>query len=244
MKKLSVLFVAVMALGIFNSSCDAKMGGKMKSDVDSASYAIGVLEGSRIIEGLEGIPGGYSKEALLAAYELAVKQDSGALKMTVEQAQAYLQTYFPKAQEKEAATNKAASEKFMEDNAKKDGIKVTPSGLQYKVITEGTGPKPDSISVVKVNYKGTLADGTEFDSSYKRGEPATFPLNQVIKGWGEGIQLMPVGSKYMFFIPSDLGYGDRGAGGKIKGNMALIFEVELLEIVPPAAPEAPAIPQK
>lgn len=231
MKKLSILFVAVMAWGFFSTSCDAKMGGKIKSDVDSASYAIGVLEGSRIIEGLEGIPGGYSKEALLAAYTLAVKQDSSKLKMTVEEAQAYLQTYFPKAQEKEAAANKISSEKFLEENKKKEGVQVTPSGLQYKVITKGTGATPDSASVVKVHYKGTLADGTEFDSSYTRGEPATFPLNQVIKGWGEGIQLMPVGSKYMFYIPSDLGYGDRGAGGKIKGNMALIFEVELLDIV-------------
>lgn len=127
---------------------------------------------------------------------------------------------------------KVESKKFLEENAKKEGVKTTESGLQYTVIKEGEGAKPKATDTVKVHYKGTLVDGTEFDSSYKRGEPISFPLNGVIKGWTEGLQLMPVGSTYRFFIPSDLGYGDRGAGADIPGGAALIFDVELIEINP------------
>jgi len=127
---------------------------------------------------------------------------------------------------------KVESKKFLEENAKKEGVKVTESGLQYQVIKEGEGAKPKATDTVKVHYAGTLVDGTEFDSSYKRGEPISFPLGGVIKGWTEGLQLMPVGSKYRFFIPSDLGYGDRGAGANIPGGAALIFDVELIEINP------------
>lgn len=127
---------------------------------------------------------------------------------------------------------KTASKKFLEENAKKEGVKTTPSGLQYTVIKEGEGAKPKATDTVKVHYKGTLVDGKEFDSSYKRGEPISFPLNGVIKGWTEGLQLMPVGSTYRFFIPSELGYGDRGAGADIPGGAALIFDVELIEINP------------
>ncbi|MBR5901696.1 FKBP-type peptidyl-prolyl cis-trans isomerase [bacterium] len=136
-----------------------------------------------------------------------------------------------KAQAKAEAV-KTESKKFLEENAKKEGVKVTESGLQYQVIKEGEGAKPKATDTVKVHYAGTLVDGTEFDSSYKRGEPISFPLNGVIKGWTEGLQLMPVGSKYRFFIPSDLGYGDRGAGSDIPGGAALIFDVELIEINP------------
>lgn len=127
---------------------------------------------------------------------------------------------------------KVESKKFLEENAKKEGVKVTESGLQYTVIKEGEGAKPKATDTVKVHYKGTLVNGKEFDSSYKRGEPISFPLNGVIKGWTEGLQLMPVGSTYRFFIPSDLGYGDRGAGADIPGGAALIFDVELIEINP------------
>ncbi len=127
---------------------------------------------------------------------------------------------------------KVESKKFLEENAKKEGVKVTESGLQYQVIKEGEGAKPKATDTVKVHYKGTLVNGKEFDSSYKRGEPISFPLNGVIKGWTEGLQLMPVGSTYRFFIPSDLGYGDRGAGADIPGGAALIFDVELIEINP------------
>ncbi len=121
------------------------------------------------------------------------------------------------------------SDPFLVENSKKAGVKVTPSGLQYLVLNEGSGPQPKETDTVKVHYRGTLTNGAEFDSSYKRGEPATFPLNRVIKGWTEGVQLMKTGSKYRFFIPSRLAYGENGAG-LIPGNSTLIFDVELLAI--------------
>jgi FKBP-type peptidyl-prolyl cis-trans isomerase FkpA len=138
-----------------------------------------------------------------------------------------------------AEKNKAEGEQFLKENAQKEGVTVTESGLQYKVLTEGTGPKPNPTDTVTVHYKGTLIDGTEFDSSYNRGEPARFPLNRVIKGWTEGLQLMNKGAKYEFFIPSDLGYGVRGQGDKIGPNAVLIFEVELLEFEPSKTPSSP-----
>ncbi len=121
-------------------------------------------------------------------------------------------------------------EKYLAENAKKEGVKTTASGLQYKVLKEGEGKTPKATDTVQVHYRGTLLDGTEFDSSIKRGEPAEFPLNRVIKGWTEGVQLMKEGSKYQFVIPPQLAYGDRGAGGPIGPNETLIFEVELLKI--------------
>lgn len=129
-----------------------------------------------------------------------------------------------------AAANLKAGQEFLEANKNKPGVVALPSGLQYAVITEGTGVKPLASNKVTCHYHGTLIDGTVFDSSVKRGQPATFPLNAVIKGWTEGVQLMSVGSKYRFFLPADLAYGERGAGGTIGPNCALIFEVELLGV--------------
>jgi FKBP-type peptidyl-prolyl cis-trans isomerase len=126
--------------------------------------------------------------------------------------------------------NKAAGEKFLAENGKKPTIKTTASGLQYEVITEGKGKKPIATDNVTVHYKGTTIDSKEFDSSYSRGEPASFPLNGVIPGWTEGVQLMAEGSKYKFYIPSNLAYGENGAGGAIGPNETLIFEVELIKI--------------
>ncbi len=137
-------------------------------------------------------------------------------------------------------TNRAAGEAFLAENAKKEGVVTTASGLQYQVVNAGTGPKPEASDQVRVHYTGTLLDGTEFDSSHTRGQPATFYLNRVIRGWTEGLQLMPVGSKYRLFIPSDLAYGPRGAGQKIGPHATLIFDVELLEIVGQNQESAPA----
>jgi FKBP-type peptidyl-prolyl cis-trans isomerase FklB len=129
-----------------------------------------------------------------------------------------------------AAANLKAGEEFLEANKQKPGIVSLPSGLQYEIITEGTGAKPVATNKVTCHYHGTLIDGTVFDSSVKRGQPATFPLNQVIKGWTEGVQLMPLGSKWRFFLPANLAYGDRQVGTHIGPNSALVFEVELLGI--------------
>ncbi len=138
-------------------------------------------------------------------------------------------TFYTMANANSPQENKAAGEAFLADNAQKDNIKTTASGLQYEILTPGQGPSPTIASTVTVHYRGTTIDGNEFDSSYSRNAPATFPLNSVIPGWTEGVQLMNVGSKYRFFIPSELAYGERGAGGDIGPNETLIFEVELLK---------------
>ena len=132
--------------------------------------------------------------------------------------------------------NKTEGDKYLEDNKKKSGVKTTASGLQYKVEKEGTGATPKATDMVTVNYRGTLIDGTEFDSSYKRGQPATFPVNGVIKGWTEALQLMKQGSKYQLFIPAALAYGERAMGPDIGPNSTLIFEVELQDVKPPPTP--------
>ena len=172
-----------------------------------------------------------SKENFLAGF-IAGTLEKGGL-MTMEQAQTYTQTAMEaikaKAMEEKYADNKAAGEKFLAENKTKEGVKTTPSGLQYKIITEGKGEIPADTCKVKVNYKGTLIDGTEFDSSYKRKEPTTFRANQVIKGWTEALTMMPVGSKWELYIPQELAYGSRDQG-QIKPFSTLIFEVELLSI--------------
>ncbi|MDR1880824.1 MAG: FKBP-type peptidyl-prolyl cis-trans isomerase [Tannerellaceae bacterium] len=233
MKKISVLVAAViMAVGLSATSCNSKKSVKLKTDVDSASYAFGIANGGGMRDYIKNLPGApVDVDLLLAGLEIAMKNDTASMKMTPEQAQMYLQTYFTQAQTKENEKTKAEGEKFLAENKTKDGVITTESGLQYKVITEGTGEKPKAEDKVKVHYTGTLLNGTKFDSSLDRGEPAEFGVTAVIKGWTEGLQIMPVGSKYTFWIPSDLAYGERGAGGDIKPNSTLVFEVELLEIV-------------
>jgi FKBP-type peptidyl-prolyl cis-trans isomerase FklB len=176
----------------------------------------------------------------------------GALKMTDEEMQAtmtaFIQSVRDKMQAKEktaGADNKAKGEAYLEANKKKDGWKVTASGLQYKVITSGTGDKPKATDTVITQYRGTTIDGTEFDSSYKRNEPAEFPVNAVIPGWTEALQLMPVGSKWQLAIPASLAYGE-SAPPEIGPDSVLLFDVELVGIKPPGAaaatPDAPAVP--
>jgi FKBP-type peptidyl-prolyl cis-trans isomerase len=158
------------------------------------------------------------------------------LAMTAEEAAAVRQTYVTKKQAEQQQVTAAAGEdnlaegqKFLAENKVKEGVQTTESGLQYKVVTMGDGAKPVATDTVKVHYRGTLLDGTEFDSSYARNEPISFGLNRVITGWTEGVQLMPVGSKFLFFIPPELAYGE-GGGGPIPPNSTLVFEVELLDI--------------
>ena len=173
-----------------------------------------------------------SKDNFLAGFIAGTLEKGGV--MTMEAAQEYtrtaMETIKAKAMEEKYADNKAAGEKFLAENKAKEGVVTTPSGLQYKIITKGNGAVPADSSKVKVNYKGTLIDGTEFDSSYKRNEPATFRANQVIKGWTEALTMMPVGSKWELYIPYDLAYGSRETGSQIKPFSTLIFEVELLGI--------------
>lgn len=232
MKKISVLAVsAIVALGVTATSCDSKRSASLKTSADSASYAIGIANGSMFKQNLEGMPGGpVNIDDLLAGFEAALKSDSSAMKMTPEKAQSFLNTYFVEAQAKESQKTKEEGEKFLAENKTKDGVITTESGLQYKVEKEGTGAKPTASDQVKVHYTGTLLDGTKFDSSVDRGEPAVFGVGQVIKGWTEILQIMPVGSKYVIWVPSDLGYGEHGTRG-IKPNSVLKFEVELLDIV-------------
>lgn len=201
--------------------------------IDSMSYALGVNIGTDLSNNLKTLPGGvYNKELFLKAFNEVLKGDS--VMMTNENAQAFLQTFFTTAQERVANEKKAEGEKFLTENKKNPAVQVTESGLQYLVLTEGTGARPVAADKVKVHYEGTLVDGTKFDSSYDRGEPIEFQLDQVVKGWTEGVQLMTVGSKYKLFVPNDLGYGAQGAGGVIPPFATLIFTIELLDINAPA----------
>lgn len=233
MKKISIyVAAAIVALGVSSTSCDSKQNVNLKLAVDSASYAIGVNTGAGYKENLKTLPGGKANvDALIAGFITALKGDSAALKMTPEAAQAYLQTYFTEAQARDSKKIQDEGETFLAENKTKSGVLTTESGLQYQVVTEGKGAKPTAADKVKVHYTGTLLDGTKFDSSVDRGEPAEFGVGQVIKGWTEGLQIMPVGSKYIFWIPAELAYGEQGAGADIKPGSTLKFEVELLDIV-------------
>ena len=221
--------------------------GAAKLDPEDVAYIIGLQVGQMVskqwVEGFNRQIFGndstqtLSREQMLAGFVAGTlgKEDV----MTQMEAQTYMRTEMEAVREKalavEFADNKAAGEKFLAENKSKEGVQTTPSGLQYKIITKGNGPVPADTSKVSVNYKGTLIDGTEFDSSYKRkdkngkSKPATFRANQVIKGWTEALTMMPVGSKWELYIPYDLAYGSRNSG-KIKPFSALIFEVELLGI--------------
>ena len=196
------------------------------------SYALGMNVGTGMRK--QGVA--EAVDPALVARGLRDALSGGKTAMTEDQMRAALQQLATEvrttqeAKNKEAgAANRKEGDTFLTANASKEGVKVLPSGLQYKVLTAGSGPKPTASDTVTVNYRGTLIDGKEFDSSYKRGQPATFPVGGVIKGWTEALQLMPVGSKWQLFIPADLAYGDRGQGDIAPGD-TLIFEVELLSI--------------
>ena len=200
--------------------------------MDKLSYALGIGIGTQLT-------GMGATNLNIDDFAQAIKDAIAGKKLKVDnkEAQTLVNNFFAEQQaRKEAAAAeagraaKAVGEDFLAENAKKDNIVVLPSGLQYEVIREGNGKKPSATSKVKCHYEGTLIDGTKFDSSYDRGEPATFGLNQVIAGWTEGLQLMSEGAKYRFFIPYNLGYGERGAGASIPPYAALVFDVELIEV--------------
>ena len=231
--KLKALTLA-LGLGVFAfSSCDKKVDTNMalNTTVDSVSYSIGASFGGNLLQNsLEEI----NQDALLAGLNAALAQED--LRIEPRAGGAIINKFIKELKTKAAEKNKVAGEKFLEENKAKEGIVTTESGLQYKVLTEGKGEIPTKDQQVKVHYRGTTIDGKEFDSSYKRNEPATFLPTRVIKGWTEALQLMPVGSKWELYIPSDLAYGARGAGANIGPNSTLIFEVELLDIVKEEAP--------
>ena len=211
--------------------------GANKTSKKDIAYMAGLQIGQQIsnqmMKGInqELFAGDSTKDNFMAGFIAGTLEKGGV--MTMEAAQEYtrtaMETIKAKAMEEKYADNKAAGEKFLAENKTKEGVKTTESGLQYKVITEGKGEIPADTCKVKVNYKGTLIDGTEFDSSYKRNEPATFRANQVIKGWTEALTMMPVGSKWELYIPQELAYGSRESG-QIKPFSTLIFEVELVGI--------------
>lgn len=232
--RIIILLCAVLAA---SPAIAAEKKIELKTKKDKVSYSIGLDMGASLknneIDVDPNIVARGIKDSLSGGKRLMTDQE-------VQETLTALRTeLIAKQQERQktlAEKNKKEGEAFLAANAKKEGVKTLPSGLQYKVITEGKGKSPKATDTVTVNYRGTLIDGTEFDSSYKRGEPATFQVNGVIKGWTEALQLMKEGSKWQLFIPSNLAYGERGAGGVIGPNATLIFEVELLSIKPAENP--------
>ncbi len=197
------------------------------TELDKASYALGMNLGASLKnEGIESV------NAELMTQGIIDMLQNNKLQLSITEASQVVQAFLTLAQTKRFEKNIQESQAFLAENAKRTGVTTLPSGLQYEVITEGTGAKPAATNHVSTHYHGTLIDGTVFDSSVQRGQPAQFPVNGVIPGWVEALQLMPVGSKWKLFIPSELAYGaNPHPGGAIQPHMALVFEVELLEIV-------------
>lgn len=207
-------------------------------DEDKAAYSIGYLNGKATSQRLESLNvDAYSAGFRDAYAKTAPMMTEDEMKATLEAFKQKMGAEAMAKAEKEAVENKKKSADYLASNAKKEGVNATSTGLQYEVLTQGTGIKPKATDIVKVHYQGKLIDGTVFDSSIARGEPASFQLNQVIPGWTEALQLMPVGSKYRITLPAELAYGEQGAGATIPGNAALVFEVELLSIETPVAAE-------
>lgn len=194
--------------------------------MEKLSYALGMVIGHNLKGmGVKGL------DAAQFAQAAAAVIDGTATTLTDAEAQQLVSDFVQRQQAEAGKAVREDGERFLAENAKKEGVTVLPSGLQYTVIKEGNGSKPKATDKVKCHYEGTLPNGTVFDSSYRRGEPAVFPLNGVIAGWTEGVQLMAEGAKYRFFIPYHLAYGERGAGQSIPPYAALVFDVELIEVV-------------
>jgi FKBP-type peptidyl-prolyl cis-trans isomerase FklB len=228
---MKIAWIVVISFFIMACQGNTQEQAHIKSFKDSVSYGIGMniardlkhqsidIDPDVLIQGMKDMMAG------------------GKMQLTDDQVRSCMTSLQKDVMAKQEVKNKEAGEKnkkegevFLADNKMKEGVKVTPSGLQYKILKAGTGAKPTATQTVSVQYRGTLLDGTEFDSSIKRGQPAEFPVNGVIKGWTEALEMMPVGSKWQLFIPPDLAYGTQGAGTSIGPNAVLIFEVELLAI--------------
>jgi FKBP-type peptidyl-prolyl cis-trans isomerase FklB len=223
--------VMAISIGLFFGICYADEKLELKNQKDKESYSLGYQFGQSLKA--------QEVDINLDVYASGIRDGLGGKtsQMTAEEIRATvtsLQQRLMAARQKElkekAEKNLAESKAFLEENKKKEGVKILPSGLEYKVLTEGSGKMPKAEDTVTVHYKGALIDGTEFDSSFKRGQPATFKVNGVIKGWSEALQLMKEGSKWQLFIPPELGYGERAMGTQIPPNSALIFEVELIAV--------------
>lgn len=235
---LKAIPTAVICIGLTTllTACNDKTGStdtaiKLDTDKNKASYSIGVQLGTQIVKIKEMV----NEDAILSGFNDSLSGKE--VQLTTEEMKTAMETFqqtmieAQQAKQQELATSgKAEGDKFLTENKTKDGVKVTESGLQYKVITEGSGATPTATDTVVTHYTGTLVNGKVFDSSHKRNAPATFPVNGVIKGWTEALQLMKVGAKWQLFIPSELAYGARGAGKSVGPNQVLIFEIELLEI--------------
>lgn len=231
------IYALLLCAFMFAAAAFSQDQTALQTDKQKISYAIGVNIGKDLkVRGVE-----FDPTVLMKGLQDA--QTGGKLMLTDAEMESVMNNLRTEMQKKETEKNvkmgeqnKQEGDTFLAQNKTKEGVVATPSGLQYKIITAGTGPKPALTDTVTTHYRGTLVDGTEFDSSYKRNEPVSFPVNGVIKGWTEALQMMPVGSKWQLFIPPDLAYGPKGAGGVIGPNETLIFEVELISIQPKQAP--------
>jgi FKBP-type peptidyl-prolyl cis-trans isomerase FklB len=224
------LFLTALSILLLAGYASAE-SQELKTNRDKTSYSMGVVTGTQMKRQSIDV------DVDMFAKGLKDSVSGSTLQMTEQEIQETLKTFQQEMAVKQAEktkqladSNKKEGEAFLAENKKKEGVKTLPSGLQYKIHTEGSGKTPKETDTVTTHYRGTLIDGTEFDSSFKRGQPASFTVNGVIKGWTEALQLMKEGSKWQLFIPSDLAYGDRGAGGQIGPNATLIFEVELISI--------------
>tara|TARA_B100001057_G_scaffold414941_1_gene432254 strand:- start:183 stop:845 length:663 start_codon:yes stop_codon:yes gene_type:complete len=218
MKKIILYLILIIGITSINAQ-------NLNTEMEKVSYSLGVNVAKSVKnQGLTSI----DSEAIAQAFNDVF--EGNELKISEQESSLILQDYFGKLAKETQSANVEAGEKFLAENAKRDGVTTTATGLQYEVLSEGSGDSPKETDQVTVHYHGTLIDGTVFDSSVERGQPAKFPVNGVIPGWVEALQLMKPGAKYKLFIPSNLAYGERGAGGSIGPNATLIFEVELISI--------------
>ena len=206
------------------SAATAQAEVNLEDAQQKVSYSIGILIASQLANDFDDL----DLDAFVAGFNQNYNGEATAL--TPQEAMLTVQSYQRDQQVAQSANSLAESEAFLAETAQQEGVEITKSGLQYKVLEQGAGVQPQATDTVTVHYRGTLMNGQEFDSSYSRGEPTSFPLNGVIAGWTEGLQLMKEGSKYEFYIHPDLAYGDRGAGGAIGPNAALVFQVELIKV--------------